>query len=389
MDKNSKMQFFILSDVYQVAYQLLASSGRTARVARRSFGRHSYRTRSPRLLVPALCLLGLAGAMLLMPGCQSHTSGSRPVWAEVDGHPIYQGRVDRIYRSRIASGGEANDKEEELSYKLNILNQLINNQILLAHASHSGITVPESEVDTKVAQLGSPYSKEQFAEKLKERGMTESDLRDEIRTTLTLNKLINRDVNARVSVSDADIAAYYNRNKASFDVPETEYHLAQIEVTPMPTKDLHNLKNDDAKTPQMAQRKIQALYAQLRSGQDFATVAENYSEDPATASSGGDMGFVPESALASNPTIERVVKSLKVGQISGIITTPSGYHIIKLLGIEQAGQRSLSDAKVQSRIRETLMNEKEQLLKAAYIENLRDHAKVQNLLAEQIVKQAH
>ncbi|MEJ2008873.1 MAG: peptidylprolyl isomerase [Acidobacteriota bacterium] len=382
------MQDYILSDVYQVAYRLLTSSVRSAHAARTTLGRHSVSAWSLRLLVPALCLLGVAGAMLFMPGCRSQKTDSRPVWAEVDGHPIYQAQVDRIYRSRVASGGEANDKEEELSYKLNILNQLINNQILLAHASQSGITVPESEVDTKLGQIKSPYSKEQFAQKLKERGMTESDLRDEVRTTLTLNKLMNRDVNARVSVSDADIAAYYQRNKTSFDVPEKEYHLAQIEVTPAPTRDLHNLKNDDAKTPQMARRKIQALYAQLRSGQDFATVAENYSEDPATASSGGDMGFVPESALASNPGIDRVVKSLKVGQISGIITTQNGYHIVKLLGTEQAGQRTLSDAKVQSQIRETLRNEKEQLLKAAYIENLRDHAKVRNLLAEQVVKQA-
>lgn len=98
------------------------------------------------------------------------------------------------------------------------------------------------------------------------------------------------------------------------------------------------------------------------------------------------MGFVPESSFASNPELARVVKGLKPGQMSGIITTPSGYHIIKLLGIEQAGQHPLTDPKVQSQIRKTLQNEKEQLLKAAYIETLRDTAKVKNLLAEQIVK---
>ena len=310
------------------------------------------------------------------------------VWAEVDGHPIYREQVDRIYRARPHTNSDADDKEEEMTFKLNILNELINNQILMAHADHSGITVSESEIDTKVAQLKSPYSKQQFEQELKKRGMTESDFRDQVRTKLTLNKLINRDVNARVSVSDADIAAYYKRNKASFDVPETKYHLAQIEVTPGSNAEVHNLKNDDAKTPQMAQRKIRALYAQLRAGQDFAAVAQNYSEDPSTSLNGGDMGFVPESALATSPDIERVVKSLKVGQISGVITTRSGYHIIKLLGIENAGQLSLSDPKVQSRIRETLKNEKEQLLQAAYIETLRDKAKVRNLLAEQIVKQS-
>ena len=151
---------------------------------------------------------------------------------------------------------------------------------------------------------------------------------------------------------------------------------------------MHNLKNDDAKTPQMAQRKIQALYAQLRSGQDFATVAQNYSEDAATSMSGGDMGFVPESSLAANPLLERVVKGLKPGEFSPIINTQqSGYHIIKLLGIEKAGQHPVTDPKVQAQIRKTLLNEKEQLLKAAYIENLRDNAKVKNLLAAQIVKQ--
>jgi peptidyl-prolyl cis-trans isomerase SurA len=332
--------------------------------------------------------LTTAGVMLLMPACQRNSTGSGDAWARVDGHPIYRSEVEKIYRSRIGSTGEANDKEESLSYKLNVLNELINNQILMAHAAQSGITVPESEVDTKMAQLKSPYSRQQFEQKLKDRGITEDDLREEVRTTLTLNKLINRDINSKVSVSEADISAYYQRNKASFDVPETEYHLAQIEVTPGASKDVHNLKNDDAKTPQMAQRKIQALYAQLRAGQDFATVAQDYSEDPTTASSGGDMGFVPESSLASSPDLNRVVKGLKVGQISGIITARNGYHIIKLLGIESAGQHPVADPKVQSRIRDTLMNEKEQLLKAAYIETLRDKAKVQNLLAEQIIKQS-
>ena len=353
---------------------------------RGNFNTSSNGARGPGLAFVAACLLGVALAVLLMPACHSKESGSGPVWAEVDGHPIYKSQVESIYRRPGESGGDADDLAESLSYKLNILNKLIDNQILMAHAARSGITIPESEIDTKVAELKSPYSQEEFEKKLQERGMTENDLREEVRIKLTLSKLINRDVNSRVSVSEKEIAAYYNKNKSSFDVPETKYHLAQIEVTPGSSNDVHNLKNDDAKTPQMAQRKIQALYAQLRAGQDFATVAQNYSEDPTTAQSGGDMGFVPASALAANPDLERVVKSLKEGQISGIITTRDGYHIIKLLGIEKAGQHPVTDPKVQSQIRKTLLNEKEQLMMAAYIENLRDKAKVRNLLAEQIVK---
>ncbi|HEX5412129.1 MAG TPA: peptidylprolyl isomerase [Terriglobia bacterium] len=378
------MQTVILSEVCRIAYRLATAFAARQSEARRRSGASS----RSRRWAPVACLMAATGAVLLMPGCKSKEAISTDVWAQVDGHPIVKSQVEKIYRSRAGSTGDAGDPEEALSYQLNILNELINNQILVAHAARSGITVSESEIDTKMAQLKSPYSQEQFEQKLKERGISQDDLRDEVRTTLTVNKLINRDINAKVSVSDADISTFYQNNRASFDVPETEYHLSQIEVTPGSNSNVHNLKNDDAKTPQMAERKIQALYAQLRSGQDFAAVAQNYSEDPTTAMSGGDMGFVPESSLAANPALGQVVKGLKPGQISGIITTQSGYHVIKLLGIEQAGQHPLTDPKVQSQIRKTLQNEKEQLLKAAYIETLRDNAKVRNLLAEQIVKAA-
>ena len=337
--------------------------------------------------MPALSLLGAASLLLATSACQRAKPKSGAVWAEVDGQPILREQVLKIYRSRVRTSGEAADKEETLSLELNILNELVNNQILLAHASHSGITVSEAEVDTKVGQIESPFSKPEFEERLKQQGMDESDFREEVRNSLIVNKLIDKDIVSRISVTDAEIGAYFHQNQAAFNIPETAYHLAQIEVTPRPDGDVRNLKNDDAKNPAAAERKIQALYAQLRAGQDFSTVAQEYSEDPTTASSGGDMGFIPASGLDSNPALKKVVKSLKVGEISGIVKTKSAYHIIKLLGIEAAGQGQLADPKVQSSIRQTLVNEKEQLLKAAYIEYLRDDAKIKNFLAAQIVEQ--
>jgi parvulin-like peptidyl-prolyl isomerase len=98
------------------------------------------------------------------------------------------------------------------------------------------------------------------------------------------------------------------------------------------------------------------------------------------------MGFIPASALNSSPQLKQMVTSLKVGQISPVIRSREGFHIIKLLGIEEAGQHTLSDLRVQSAIRQALRNEKEQLLKAAYIEMLRNRSKVVNHLAEEIVK---
>lgn len=333
----------------------------------------------------AACLLVLCTVWAL-GACRRRSANGPDAWADVDGQPIYREEVERIFRTRVAGGMETASPEQALSFKLSVLNELINNQVLEVHAAHTGIAVSEAEIDSKVGELESPYSKEEFQNKLKEQGLGMDDLRRQVRTDLIITKLMNKEVSSRIAVDDGEIARYYERNKVSFNVPETRFHLAQIEVTPVADAEVRNLKNDDAKNPAAAERKIQALYARLQSGDDFGTVAQEYSEDPRTAAGGGDMGFVPASALDSTPQLKQVVASLKVGQMSGIFRSTVGYHIIKLLGKEEPGQRVLTDVQVQNAIRQTLRNEKEQLLKAAYIEELRNRAKVVNYLAEDIVK---
>lgn len=331
-----------------------------------------------------LSILFLACLLSAIVACHRAAAPGLEVWAEVDGKPIYRAEVERYYRSRTAAGSEAASPEQSLSFKLNILNELINNRILVDHASRAHVTVSESEIDTKVAELQSPYSKEEFQKKLSEQGLDAASLRAEVRQSLTINKLINKEIVSRIAVTDQDIAEYYERNKSTFNVPETQYHLAQIAVTPAAESQIRNTKNDDARNPQSAERKIQALYARLRSGEDFAIVAQEYSEDGRTAAAGGDMGFIPASSLQSNAPLRQVVLGLKPGQISGIIHASDGYHILKLLAREEAGQRHLSDPQVQSSIRQALINEREQLLRAAYLEDLRSRAKVVNHLAERI-----
>ncbi len=340
-----------------------------------------------KLLAPsggALALITL-GSIALLTGCARNASSDHQVYAKVDGQPIFREDVERIYRGRATAGSGTRSPEQSLSVKLSILDELIDKQILLDHASRSRITVSEAEVDTKIGELQSPYSKEEFLRKLREQGVDPGGLRRELRQTLIINRLINNEINSHISITNAEITAYYARNKASFNVPETEYHLAQIEVTPQTDAEVRNLKNDDANNLVAAERKVRALYARLRAGEDFSKVAQEYSEDPKTAVAGGDMGFIPASSLNANQTLRQAVSSLRVGQMSGIVRTATGFHILKLLGKEDPGQRLLSDPEVQGEIRQTLRNEKQQVFKAAYIEVLRNRAKVVNYLAEEIV----
>src|SRR4029079_4625208 len=116
-------------------------------------------------------------------------------------------------------------------------------------------------------------------------------------------------------------------------------------------------------------------------------------EDPSTSSSGGDMGFVPESQLRGDPQVGAAILKMKNGELTpvfplldGDTKKPVGYSIYKLIEREPAGQRQISDPAVQQHIRDLLRNSRSQLLKNAYLEMLRDQAKVENFFAEQIFK---
>jgi peptidyl-prolyl cis-trans isomerase SurA len=192
-----------------------------------------------------------------------------------------------------------------------------------------------------------------------------------------------------VNITDQDVKEFYEQNKAGFNLAEPQFHIAQILVTPRPDDDVRNLKNDNATDFESARRKIQMIDARLKQGEDFAMLAQNYSEDAATNQNGGDIGFIPESSLSNaSPDLRRAVLSLQPGQNSAIIATQEGFRIFRLVSREPAGQRELNDPRVQQNIRSTLVNRKDQLLQAAYYEIARNEAKVINYYAEKVLQES-
>jgi peptidyl-prolyl cis-trans isomerase SurA len=198
---------------------------------------------------------------------------------------------------------------------------------------------------------------------------------------------------AKITITDQDVSDFYNANKAQFNVAEPQYHIAQIVVTPRKEQQIRNRKNDDATNEAEAQRKVKMLTDRLNSGADFAQLAMDYSEDLNTAGTGGDLGFVPESALnQSDPALKKAVVALKAGQVSQPIQVQPKdgprILILKLLTRESPGLRGISEPQVQQTIRDTLRNRKEQLLRLAYLAVARDGAQVKNFLAEQVIEAA-
>lgn len=342
---------------------------------------------------PALLLVVTA-----LAGC-NHAHNADVV-ATVNGKPIMKTEMDKQYQNQL---GEAQQQQQQLtqeqaeSLKLNVLNSLINEEIVEQRAAKMNLTASNEEVDAKVNEMKAPYSQEQFDEKLKASNRTLDDLKHDIRRSLTMNKLLSKEIDSKINVTDADVSKYYNAHKSEYNLVETQYHLAVIRVTSVPSNQPGNLQNSKATNDTEAKKKIQALKNRLDSGEDFAALAMNFSEQPETASSGGDLGFVPESQMKADPSVYNAVTKLKNGQITEILPLldgqtkkPAGYAIYKVISREPAGQRELSDPSVQQAIRQQLQNGRSQLLRSAYFEMLRDQSKVENFFAEQVFKnEAH
>jgi peptidyl-prolyl cis-trans isomerase SurA len=337
----------------------------------------------------AAAFLPLAAVLLaILAGCKQQERHSPDVWAVVNGVEIKRDEVEKYYHSRFNPEAQETSPEEILSGKLNVVEQLINNEILLERAKKQNLEASDGEVEDKFTELKSPYTEEEFQKKLKDGGMTVDDLKRDLRRQLSIQKLLNREVAAKITITDQDVVDFYNTNRNQFNVAEAQYRISQIVITPR--KDaVRNRKNDDATNEAEAQRKAKMLQDKLNSGADFAQLAMDYSEDPNTAATGGDLGYIPESSLnavQTDPMLKKAVVGLKPGQVSPPIQLKDGIRILKLVAREAAGQRGVNDPQVQQMIRDTLRNRKEQLLRNAYLAVARDEARVTNYLALQVTE---
>lgn len=349
------------------------------------------RSLSPRTYKVAV----LGFALAILGGCQrTHDPNTL---ATVNGKPIQRSEVETIFQNNLGESHQQPSKVQADIMRLNILRQLIDEEIVMQRAEKQNLVATDEEVNDRLNEIKAPFTKEEFQKKLDSQHMTLDALKREIRRSRTEEKLINKEITSRINITDADITNYYNEHKADFNLIEPRYHLAQIVVTaqPMPPQQVGNLQNSKAMNEAEAKRKIETLHNRLESGDDFGALAMNFSENPNTSGNGGDMGFVPDSQLRQDPAVYAAVSKLQPGQVTDILPIfaspnskqPAGYQIFKLIDREAAGQRELNDPRVQQAIRQQLRESREQLLKNAYLEMLRDQARVVNYYAEEVFKE--
>jgi peptidyl-prolyl cis-trans isomerase SurA len=330
----------------------------------------------------ALTAAGFAGA------CRSTTATpavSADTWAVVNGKSISRQQVDKAYQ-RAQDPAQAVSTEEALAAKLNVINDLVTQQLLLAKATQLKLDVTSAELDTAYADAKKNIPDDAFQQELTRRGMTSAELRDALRGELLARKVVAQEVGAKVAVTDQEINDFFNANRAQFNIPEESYHLAQLVVTPVREPQQTNRRGDDAATPELAAAKTQALLERLKTGASFAELAADYSEDPESSPRGGDLGLVPVSRLKqAPPALRDAVINKPAGSVT-VVSQNGAHTIVLVVAHEEAGQRDPSMPQVREQITQTLRTRKEQLLRTAYLAAIRNDAQVTNYLARRLVE---
>jgi len=340
-------------------------------------------TRDRACWLPLVIVVAAAAGACRQPAQAPQPVGA-DIWAVVDGREIRGDEVDKAYR-RSADPNAHASVAETTAAKLNLLDQLITQSILVAKAAELKIDVPAADVDTAFDAQKKGISEDAFNQELTSRAMTAVDLRDSLRRDLLARKVLEHEVTAKIVVTDQDVNEYFDANKAQFNLPEDAFHLTQIVVTSVKDAGLNNRTGDDATTPQAAEAKVRMLTERLQAGAQFSELAMDYSEEPASAPRGGDVGLVPASSLRQAPApLRDAVLKAQPGTVT-VVAMEGGYMIVGLIAKLPGGQRNPTMPDVRDGITATLKAQREQLLRMAYLEASRNHARVTNYAAQRIV----
>ena len=337
---------------------------------------------------------GLSRTLLVLSltagACRS-TPASAPVatspdtWAVVDGRPITRADVDKAYQ-RLQDPTQQVSDEELAAAKLNVLDDLIVQDILLARAAALKLDVTPADLEKAEADAKKNLPDGAFEQELARRKLTVADMREGLRRQLLTQKVITQEVEAKVEVTDQAVTDFFNANRAQFNLAEESYRVAQIVVTPVKEAQVANGTGDDAATPQAAGAKVQMLMERLKAGASFQELAAGYSEDPETATRGGDMGLIPVSRLKqAPPALRDAVLGKEPGSVN-VVNTGNALLLMAVVNHEPAGQRDLSTPGVKETIRESLRARKLQVLRSAYLTAARNDAEVEHLLAHKLVE---
>lgn len=295
--------------------------------------------------------------------------GSMPeIVAKVNGVDIkkadLQNAVETV-KAQMQMVGQAIPEDRKDEMYRGLLDDLIATELLAQEASTRKIAVADKDVDDFIATFKAKFPTEEvFQRAIKEQGITEAQLKSDVRKQLSIKKLLDKEVMSKVAVDDAAVQKFYKENPDKFQEPE-QVHAQHVLIGVD--------KNADDKTRADKKKLADQVLKDAKGGKDFGGLAKQYSDDPGSKDKGGDLGFFPKGEMV--PAFEDAAFKLKPGEISDIIETPYGFHIIKVLEKKPAHVVPLEDEKQD--ITDFLKDKKAGDLAKTFVDTLRKKAKVQ------------
>jgi peptidyl-prolyl cis-trans isomerase C len=288
--------------------------------------------------------------------------------AEVNGVVITQEDVNRqmfaLEQQILSTQGKAIRPDMVPGVRNQILNDLIGKELLYQESQEQKMAVEEKTVNEKVESLKKQFPSEKvFQDEMRQMSLTEGTLRSHIKKDLAVQQLVEKDILVKVHVSDEDAKAFYDGHPDLFKEPEkvrASHILLKVEANAEPAK------------KEETRKKMEGIKKRLENGEDFAALAKELSQDP-SAEKGGDLGFFERGKMVK--AFEDAAFSLKPGEVSGIVESPFGYHLIKVF--DRQAERTVPYSESKERIKKYLWRVKFMEQKNVYVEALKKKGKVE------------
>ena len=299
----------------------------------------------------------------------------------INGVDIPESEIDRLVKPQLEMIAKQSAKlpstfAEQYAKQLReqVLEQTIRRHLLDEKVKEANIVITDEEVISKITEIAAsqrePLSLEEFKKKMEEYGQSFDNVKADVRSGLARNQFMEAQWAGKIDVTEEDARKYYDENPRQFDLPE-QARVSHILIKPEFVDPNADSNTDPNEAKAIARTKTEGLLKQLKDGADFAELAKANSTCP-SAPQGGDLGFFPRGE--TTPAFENVAFELEIGQISEIVETEYGYHIIKVSEHKDASTTSFEQAK--DDIAKQLTQTKQSELAEEYIESLKAGANI-------------
>lgn len=290
------------------------------------------------------------------------------VVARVNGEDVTRTELELAVRTLEQRARSTVPPEQRDNVYRQVLDRVIGFHLLAQEARSRKVIAAPWDVDKQLGDLKKQFPNEAaFVQMLQSRGVTLEQLRKETEDTLAVNQMLQAEIEPQVKVQDPDIKTFFDQNRPRFHEPET-VHASHILIRAD--------QQADAATKAKAKAQAEDLLKQLRKGAVFADLAKKSSQDPGSAQNGGDLGFFARDQMVE--PFARAAFALKAGEMSGVVETPFGYHIIQMHQAKPARDVGFDEAKEQ--IREYLATQQREQKSQAFVDQLKAKGKVAVLI---------